>query len=184
MFRVWRLWRSSRILTCQTRACAGSATATIVVLARSSVAGYCPSHAGGVRVNAWVSGGFLPESVRGTKYDGLATGWDWCAYQFYACTLCLYAILVRCLAALDDPFVVWCFFLLVAAAYSVYGIVCGSAMPIGQMALFASWQEWTAPTCAQQQLNCHLSTPTLWFQCCWARVAQAAQKSHLEQNHG
>ena len=32
---------------------------------------------GGIRVNAWVSGGFLPKSVRGTKYEGLACGWDW-----------------------------------------------------------------------------------------------------------
>ena len=32
---------------------------------------------GGIRVNAWVSGGFLPEKVRGTKYEGLACGWDW-----------------------------------------------------------------------------------------------------------
>jgi hypothetical protein len=28
-------------------------------------------------VNSWVSGGFLPAKVRGTKYEGLATGWDW-----------------------------------------------------------------------------------------------------------
>ena len=33
--------------------------------------------AGGIRVNAWVSGGFLPAKVRGTKYEGLACGWDW-----------------------------------------------------------------------------------------------------------
>lgn len=32
---------------------------------------------GGIRVNAWVSGGFLPAKVRGTKYEGLACGWDW-----------------------------------------------------------------------------------------------------------
>ena len=32
---------------------------------------------GGIRVNAWVSGGFLPPKVRGTKYEGLACGWDW-----------------------------------------------------------------------------------------------------------
>ena len=32
---------------------------------------------GGIRVNSWVSGGFLPEKVRGTKYEGLACGWDW-----------------------------------------------------------------------------------------------------------
>ena len=29
------------------------------------------------RVNSWVSGGFLPAKVRGTKYEGLACGWDW-----------------------------------------------------------------------------------------------------------
>ena len=33
---------------------------------------------GGIRVNSWVSGGFLPAKVRGTKYEGLACGWDWC----------------------------------------------------------------------------------------------------------
>jgi hypothetical protein len=32
---------------------------------------------GGIRVNAWVSGGYLPPSVRGTKFEGLVTGWDW-----------------------------------------------------------------------------------------------------------
>ena len=30
---------------------------------------------GGIRVNAWVSGGFLPPKVRGTKYDGLVARW-------------------------------------------------------------------------------------------------------------
>jgi hypothetical protein len=34
---------------------------------------------GGVRVNAWVSGGALPEAVRGTKKEGLTTIWDWWA---------------------------------------------------------------------------------------------------------
>lgn len=34
---------------------------------------------GGIRVNSWVSGGFLPQSVRGTLYEGLVTGWDWYA---------------------------------------------------------------------------------------------------------
>merc|ERR1719408_963756 len=34
---------------------------------------------GGIRVNAFVSGGFLPEKVRGTKNDGLMAGWDWYA---------------------------------------------------------------------------------------------------------
>ena len=33
---------------------------------------------GGIRVNSWASGGFLPAKVRGTKYEGLACGWDWC----------------------------------------------------------------------------------------------------------
>ena len=32
---------------------------------------------GGVRVNAWASGGFLPSHVRGTVWKGLITGWDW-----------------------------------------------------------------------------------------------------------
>ena len=34
---------------------------------------------GGIRVNAFVSGGFLPPSVRGTKQSGLTAGWDWFA---------------------------------------------------------------------------------------------------------
>ena len=29
-------------------------------------------------MNSWASGGFLPAKVRGTKYEGLACGWDWC----------------------------------------------------------------------------------------------------------
>ena len=33
---------------------------------------------GGIRGNSWVSGGFLPAAVRGTKYEGLACAWDWC----------------------------------------------------------------------------------------------------------
>lgn len=32
---------------------------------------------GGIRVNAFVSGGFLPPAVRGTRHNGLATLWDW-----------------------------------------------------------------------------------------------------------
>jgi hypothetical protein len=32
---------------------------------------------GGVRANAFVSGGFLPHKVRGTKYAGLIAIWDW-----------------------------------------------------------------------------------------------------------
>ena len=31
---------------------------------------------GGVRVNAFVSGGFLPPPVRGTKFEGLVAAWD------------------------------------------------------------------------------------------------------------
>lgn len=34
---------------------------------------------GGIRGNAFVSGGFLPPSVRGTKFDGLVALWDWYA---------------------------------------------------------------------------------------------------------
>lgn len=34
---------------------------------------------GGVRVNSFVSGGFLPPSVRGTRYSGLFALWDWYA---------------------------------------------------------------------------------------------------------
>lgn len=32
---------------------------------------------GGVRVNAFVSGGFVPEAMRGKKLGGLAALWDW-----------------------------------------------------------------------------------------------------------
>jgi len=32
---------------------------------------------GGIRVNAFVSGGFVPQRVRGTRLDGLGTLWDW-----------------------------------------------------------------------------------------------------------
>lgn len=32
---------------------------------------------GGIRVNAFVSGGFLPAAVRGTRYSGLVALWDW-----------------------------------------------------------------------------------------------------------
>jgi arylsulfatase I/J len=34
---------------------------------------------GGVRVNAFVSGGLLPTTVRGSKNSGLMAGWDWYA---------------------------------------------------------------------------------------------------------
>lgn len=34
---------------------------------------------GGVRVNAWVSGGFVPTAMRGQKLDGLTAVWDWYA---------------------------------------------------------------------------------------------------------
>jgi len=34
---------------------------------------------GGIRANAFVSGGLLPVSVRGTKQTGLMAGWDWFA---------------------------------------------------------------------------------------------------------
>jgi hypothetical protein len=40
---------------------------------------------GGIRVNAFVSGGFLSATMRGTKYEGLVTGWDWYA------TFCAFA---------------------------------------------------------------------------------------------
>jgi len=32
---------------------------------------------GGIRGNSFVSGGFIPEKMRGTKYSGLVTVWDW-----------------------------------------------------------------------------------------------------------
>jgi hypothetical protein len=34
---------------------------------------------GGIRVNGFVSGGFVPQSQRGTQYEGLTAGWDWYA---------------------------------------------------------------------------------------------------------
>lgn len=34
---------------------------------------------GGVRVNAWVSGGFIPEPMQGKKLEGLTAVWDWYA---------------------------------------------------------------------------------------------------------
>ena len=34
---------------------------------------------GGIRGNGWISGGFLPTSVRGTVYNGLTAAWDWYA---------------------------------------------------------------------------------------------------------
>lgn len=37
---------------------------------------------GGIRVNAFASGGLLPKQVRGTKQTGLMAGWDW--YATYA----------------------------------------------------------------------------------------------------
>eukprot|EP01006_Ploeotia_vitrea_P023287 TRINITY_DN55727_c0_g1_i1.p1 TRINITY_DN55727_c0_g1~~TRINITY_DN55727_c0_g1_i1.p1 ORF type:complete len:547 (-),score=22.30 TRINITY_DN55727_c0_g1_i1:33-1673(-) len=37
---------------------------------------------GGIRVNAFVSGGYLPKQRRGMKEEGLITGWDW--YKTFA----------------------------------------------------------------------------------------------------
>jgi len=34
---------------------------------------------GGIRGNAFVSGGFVPSSLRGSRYEGLVTLWDWYA---------------------------------------------------------------------------------------------------------
>lgn len=40
---------------------------------------------GGIRSNAFASGGLLPPKVRGTKQTGLMAGWDWYAtYCFLA----------------------------------------------------------------------------------------------------
>ena len=44
---------------------------------------------GGVRVNGFVSGGFVPPAMRGKKLEGLVAGWDW------------YATLVHGIAGLD-----------------------------------------------------------------------------------
>jgi arylsulfatase B len=32
---------------------------------------------GGIRVNAFISGGFVPTQVRGTKLTEMVAGWDW-----------------------------------------------------------------------------------------------------------
>lgn len=40
---------------------------------------------GGIRVNSWISGGFLPNHMRGIKYNGLVTAWD------YYATFCAFA---------------------------------------------------------------------------------------------
>ena len=40
---------------------------------------------GGIRVNSWISGGFLPTHMRGTTYNGLVTAWD------YYATFCSFA---------------------------------------------------------------------------------------------
>jgi len=40
---------------------------------------------GGIRVNSFISGGFLPMNVRGMKYEGLVTAWD------YYATFCAFA---------------------------------------------------------------------------------------------
>ena len=55
---------------------------------------------GGIRVNGWVSGGFLPDKVRGTKYEGLACGWDWCKCWAPSTTpvSVTIALLIACLA--------------------------------------------------------------------------------------
>merc|ERR1711988_830911 len=37
---------------------------------------------GGIRVNAFVTGGLVPSERHGSKLEGLATGWDW--YATYA----------------------------------------------------------------------------------------------------
>ena len=36
---------------------------------------------GGIRVNGFVSGGFVPAAERGTVFDGLTTAWDWYATE-------------------------------------------------------------------------------------------------------
>ena len=38
-----------------------------------------PTGEGGIRVNAWASGGYLPAKVRGSTVRGLMGGWDWYA---------------------------------------------------------------------------------------------------------
>jgi len=34
---------------------------------------------GGIRGNGFISGGFVPEARRGTRYEGMTTAWDWYA---------------------------------------------------------------------------------------------------------
>ena len=41
---------------------------------------------GGIRGNAFVSGGFLPPAVRGTKFEGLVAVWDW--YSTFCAVVC------------------------------------------------------------------------------------------------
>ena len=38
---------------------------------------------GGIRVNAFVSGGFIPEAARGRKLGGLVALWDWYVAELY-----------------------------------------------------------------------------------------------------
>ena len=34
---------------------------------------------GGIRMNSFASGGFIPAAQRGTRYTGIVAAWDWCA---------------------------------------------------------------------------------------------------------
>ena len=46
--------------------------------------GKASNYQGGVRVNSFVSGGFIPAAQRGKKLEGLIGIWDWCAHPFFA----------------------------------------------------------------------------------------------------
>ena len=54
---------------------------SIIVLSAACghVGGKLSNWEGGIRSNAFVSGGFLPEHMRGSKQKGLIAGWDWYA---------------------------------------------------------------------------------------------------------
>ena len=54
---------------------------------------------GGIRGNGWISGGFLPTSVRGTVYNGLTTAWDWCVRGVLRVYALFLLFLVSCLTA-------------------------------------------------------------------------------------
>jgi hypothetical protein len=49
----------------------------LLLINGSSAGGKGSNFEGGIRTNAWVSGGLLPAAVRGSRLDGLVALWDW-----------------------------------------------------------------------------------------------------------